>query len=70
MSITLYSALMNYRKKQQYLKKVFGSEYYTYHFEGVVFHICLEYAIFFLNRLENIYFANILNTVYEKFTIL
>ena len=36
MSITLYSALMNYRKKQQYLKKVFGSEYYTYHFEDVL----------------------------------
>lgn len=36
MSINLYSALMNYRKKQQYLKKVFGSEYYTYHFEDVL----------------------------------
>lgn len=36
MSITLYNALMNYRKKQQYLKKVFGSEYYTYHFEDVL----------------------------------
>ena len=36
MSITLYSALMNYRKKQQYLKKVFGSEYYTYQFEDVL----------------------------------
>ena len=36
MSITLYSALMNYRKKQQYLKKVFGNEYYTYHFEDVL----------------------------------
>lgn len=36
MSITLYNALMNYRKKQQYLKKVFGSEYYTYHFEYVL----------------------------------
>lgn len=30
MSITLYNALLNYRKKQQYLKNVFGSEYYTY----------------------------------------
>lgn len=36
MSITLYNALINYRKKQQYLKKVFGSEYYTYHFEEVL----------------------------------
>ena len=36
MSITLYNALMNYKKKQQYLKKVFGSEYYTYHFEDVL----------------------------------
>lgn len=36
MSITLYNALMNYRKKQKYLKKVFGSEYYTYHFEDVL----------------------------------
>lgn len=36
MSITLYNALMNYRKKQQYLKKVFGSEYYTYYFEDVL----------------------------------
>ena len=36
MSITLYNALINYKKKQQYLKKVFGSEYYTYHFEDVL----------------------------------
>lgn len=36
MSITLYNALLNYRKKQQYLKNVFGSEYYTYHFEDVL----------------------------------
>ena len=36
MSITLYNALINYKNKQQYLKKVFGSEYYTYHFEDVL----------------------------------
>ncbi len=36
MSITLYNALTNYKKKQQYLKKVFGNEYYTYHFEDVL----------------------------------
>ena len=36
MSITLYNALINYKKKQQYLKKVFGNEYYTYHFENVL----------------------------------
>ena len=36
MSITLYNALINYKKKQQYLKKVFKSEYYTYHFEDVL----------------------------------
>lgn len=36
MSITLYNALLNYRKKQQYLKNVFSSEYYTYHFEDVL----------------------------------
>ena len=36
MSITLYNALINYRKKQQYLKKVFDSEYYTYRFEEVL----------------------------------
>ena len=36
MSITLYNALINYKKKQQYLKKVFGNEYYTYHFEDVL----------------------------------
>ena len=36
MSITLYNALINYKKKQQYLKTVFGNEYYTYHFEKVL----------------------------------
>ena len=36
MSITLYNALINYKKKQQYLKKVFGNDYYTYHFEDVL----------------------------------
>ena len=36
MSITLYNALTNYKKKQQYLKNVFGNEYYTYHFEDVL----------------------------------
>ena len=36
MSITLYNALMNYKKKQQYFKRIFGSEYYTYHFEDVL----------------------------------
>ena len=36
MSITLYNDLINYKKKQQYLKKVFGNEYYTYHFEDVL----------------------------------
>lgn len=36
MSITLYNALINYKKKQQYLKKVFGNEYCTYHFEDVL----------------------------------
>ena len=36
MSITLYNALINYKKKQQYLKKVFENEYYTYHFEDVL----------------------------------
>lgn len=29
MSITLYNALINYKKKQQYLKKVFGNKYCT-----------------------------------------
>lgn len=36
MSITLYNALINYKKKQQYLKKVFGNDYYTYYFEKVL----------------------------------
>ena len=36
MSITLYNALTNYKKKQQYLKNVFGNEYYTYHFKDVL----------------------------------
>ena len=35
MSITLYNALINYKKKQQCLKKVFGNKYCTYHFEDV-----------------------------------
>lgn len=36
MSITLYNTLTNYKKKQQYLKEVFGNEYYTYYFEKVL----------------------------------
>ena len=28
--------MTNYKKKQQYLKNVFGNEYYTYHFEDVL----------------------------------
>lgn len=36
MSTTLYNALINYKKKQQCLKKVFGNEYYTYYFEKVL----------------------------------
>ena len=40
MSITLYNALMNYKKKQQYFKRIFGSEYYTYHFEDVLNKYC------------------------------
>ena len=36
MSITLYNVLTNYKKKQQYLKNVFGNEYYTYHFKDVL----------------------------------
>ena len=36
MSITLCNTLTNYKKKQQYLKEVFGNEYYTYYFEKVL----------------------------------
>lgn len=36
MSTTLYNALMNYKKKQQYMKKLYGKEYLTYHFEDVL----------------------------------
>lgn len=33
---TVYNALMNYKKKQQYMKKLYGKEYCTYHFEDVI----------------------------------
>ena len=33
---TIYNALMNYKKKQQYMKKLYGKEYCTYHFEDVL----------------------------------
>ncbi len=36
MSATLYNALLNYKKKQQYMKKLYGKEYLTYHFEDVL----------------------------------
>ena len=36
MSETLYTALLNYKKKQQYMKKLYGKEYLTYHFEDVL----------------------------------
>ena len=32
---TLYNALLNYKKKQQYLKKMYGNQYMSYHFEDV-----------------------------------
>lgn len=34
-SKTLYEALVNYKKKQQYLKELYGKEYINYHFEDV-----------------------------------
>ena len=36
MSPTLYQALMNFKKKQQYLKKLYGSNYITYYFEDII----------------------------------
>ena len=36
MSPTLYQALMNFKKKQQYLKKMYGSNYITYYFEDII----------------------------------
>ena len=36
MSQTVYDALLNYKKKQQYMKKLYGKQYKTYHFEDVV----------------------------------
>ena len=33
---TVYNALTNYKKKQQYMKKLYGKEYCTYHFEDVL----------------------------------
>ena len=36
MSPTLFQALMNFKKKQQYLKKMYGSNYITYYFEEII----------------------------------
>ena len=36
MSPTLYQALKNFKKKQQYLKKMYGSNYITYYFEDII----------------------------------
>ena len=33
---TVYNALTNYKKKQQYMKKLYGKQYCTYHFEDVL----------------------------------
>lgn len=33
---TVYNALTNYKKKQQYMKKLYGKQYCTYHFENVL----------------------------------
>ena len=36
MSPTLYQALMNFKKKQQYLKILYGANYITYYFEDII----------------------------------
>ena len=36
MSQTVYNALLKKKKKQQYMKKLYGNQYKTYHFEDVV----------------------------------
>ena len=36
MSPTLFQALINFKKKQQHLKKLYGSKYITYYFEDVI----------------------------------
>lgn len=36
MSPTLFQALINFKKKQQHLKKLYGSNYITYYFEDII----------------------------------
>ena len=36
MSLTLFQALINFKKKQQHLKKLYGSKYITYYFEDII----------------------------------
>ena len=36
MSPTLFQALINFKKKQQHLKKLYGSKYITYYFEDII----------------------------------